>query len=410
MLASWERLLAAAVGHSPATILLRSGWQTVNIGDIAHTPGVLRLLQRHCPEAKVILWANALDRGVGPMLAAAFPAVGQVSGQVEKGGRPSTDALREAFAQADLLLHGSGPSLVAQQHVRGFHQATGKPFGVYGTTLEHVEAAQAELLNQARFVFCRETASLQKLAAAGVTRPPVGFAPDGTFAFDLRDDATGHAWLAAHGLAEGGFLCAIPRLRYTPYHLQRKTGWSTEEIQRRTAVNEAHQETDHAKLREVIVRWVRETGRKVLVCPEMTYQLDIIGPLVCDRLPDDVKPRVVRRDTYWMPDEAASIYQQAGAVVSFECHSPIIAAAAGVPCCYLRQPTDTIKGQMWYDIGLRDWVFEIDEVSGGDIAKRVLAIAAQPAAAAAYLKQAMAVVTERQRETMDRVAREAHRA
>ena len=30
-------------------ILLRSSWQTVNIGDIAHTPGVLRLLEKHLP-------------------------------------------------------------------------------------------------------------------------------------------------------------------------------------------------------------------------------------------------------------------------------------------------------------------------------------------------------------------------
>ena len=40
-------------------ILLRSSWQSVNIGDIAHTPGVLALLARHFPQADVRLWASA---------------------------------------------------------------------------------------------------------------------------------------------------------------------------------------------------------------------------------------------------------------------------------------------------------------------------------------------------------------
>src|SRR5688500_6482371 len=58
-------LAAAAVGVGAAraadrrpTILLRSGWQTVNIGDIAHTPGLLALLERHLPAADVVLWPN----------------------------------------------------------------------------------------------------------------------------------------------------------------------------------------------------------------------------------------------------------------------------------------------------------------------------------------------------------------
>ncbi len=42
--------VAAGTKFSPR-ILLRSSWQTVNIGDIAHTPGVLSILRKHLPEA-----------------------------------------------------------------------------------------------------------------------------------------------------------------------------------------------------------------------------------------------------------------------------------------------------------------------------------------------------------------------
>ena len=45
-------------------ILLRSSWQTVNIGDIAHTPGVLRLLNKHIPEADMARAEAALRRSL----------------------------------------------------------------------------------------------------------------------------------------------------------------------------------------------------------------------------------------------------------------------------------------------------------------------------------------------------------
>ena len=35
----------AALPGSKAPLLLRSSWQTVNIGDVAHTPGMLTLLE-----------------------------------------------------------------------------------------------------------------------------------------------------------------------------------------------------------------------------------------------------------------------------------------------------------------------------------------------------------------------------
>src|SRR5690606_32638264 len=50
--------LARAADRDAPRILLRSSWQIVNIGDIAHTPGVLALIERYLPEAEVRLWAS----------------------------------------------------------------------------------------------------------------------------------------------------------------------------------------------------------------------------------------------------------------------------------------------------------------------------------------------------------------
>src|SRR5579871_2707942 len=52
--------LAARISRKKPVILLRSSWQTVNIGDIGHTPGALTLLEKYFPEADVTLWPNHL--------------------------------------------------------------------------------------------------------------------------------------------------------------------------------------------------------------------------------------------------------------------------------------------------------------------------------------------------------------
>jgi len=393
-LASLAAVGACSQEDRPPTILLRSGWQTENIGDIAHTPGVLHLLERHLPEVKVILWSNALENGVFAMLDRRFPEVEIVSGEPEE--------LAETFDRADFLLHGSGPGVVARKHVAAWSEATGKPYGIFGVTISlDGEAASAAMdpelrtvLEGAAFVFTRESRSLQNVTTAGIEGPQLDFVPDGTFSVDVRDDKKAADYIEANELKDGEFLCVIPRLRYTPYHEFKKVDWSEEKIRTRTAVNETHAEEDHAKFREVIVRWVRETGGQVLLCPEMTYQTEIIDPLLFDPLPDRVKPFVVRRKQYWLTDVAASVYARAAAVLSFECHSPIIAAAVGTPCFYVHQPEDGIKGQMWADVGLRS--FEVEDATGADIAEAVLGVHADPETARREAAQAATFARERQ--------------
>jgi polysaccharide pyruvyl transferase WcaK-like protein len=122
-----------------------------------------------------------------------------------------------------------------------------------------------------------------------------------------------------------------------------------------------------------------------------------------DPLPADVKSRVVWRDTYWLPDEAASIYARAQAVISMECHSPLIALRNGTPAFYLRQPTDTCKGQMYRDFGAGEWMFEIDESDGKDWWKTLSVICADTKAATARVAAIMRDVETRQRRMVDAV-------
>lgn len=392
----------AGGGDSRPHILVRSSWQSVNIGDIGHTPGLLRLIEQHLPEARVTLWAGNLDHGVDAMLRRDFPDVEILCERADDQGRPVSPALRHAWDAADFFLHGSGPYLVAR-NVTAAWAATGRPFGIYGVTLETFDPELVALLNRADFVFCRDTLSVQAARAAGVKTLHLEFAPDAAFAADDRDDPTADAFLAAHRLEPKRFLCVLSRLRYTPYFKIQNRAPNAREAEL-AAVSDAHMERDHEPLRQAIIAWVRETGMKVLVCPEMTYEIELTKEQLVDRMPADVRPRVVWRDTYWRPDEATSVYARAAAMVSMEMHSPILACAVDTPAFYVRLPTDTCKGQMWRDIGLPEWIYEIEEANSGLLPAALLKLVHEPRRTAAKLAHARQRVAYLQAHSMQLVA------
>ncbi len=419
---------AAAKSGRPPRILLRSSWQSVNIGDIGHTPGALSLLEKNFPEAEVTLWPGELGHGSRELLTKGYPRLKIAEGSV-KDDKPTTAALAKAWDETDLYLSGSGSGFPAAAHAVTFHKVTGKPVGVFGVstdpisgigrgreaeggTLEQIRAKAAKLppthlsadlryiMDRSAFFFCRDTISRDYLKTQGVKTPILEFGPDAQLGMRLRDDAKGLAWLAAHQLSEGKFICVIPRLRYTPYYRIRNTK-RTPDDDIKDAINERTTEKDHAKLREMIASYIRATGNKVMVCAEMTYQVQMGKDVLVDPLPADVKKNVVWRDTYWLPDEAASIYAKAQAVISVECHSPLIALHNGTPTFYVRQPTDTCKGQMYRDFGANDWFFEVDETSGPQLWSRLETIVKNPAAAKAKVKSIMATVESRQKRMVD---------
>ncbi|WP_247235334.1 polysaccharide pyruvyl transferase family protein [Telluribacter sp. SYSU D00476] len=385
--------LAQATQKANPTLLVVSGWQDVNIGDIAHTPGLLGLLQKRMPASKIILWKKSKSQIVEDMLAKYYPKVRIIHGGVSKDHEPQSEEVLQAFREADFFLHGSGPSVIAADFLGSWHHKTQKPFGIFGVTTQNVTPGLKDLLQHASFIFTRETASIQKLKEAGLSGTHIAFAPDATFDLEIRDPENARQYMQANGLEPKKFICVIPRLRVTPYYKIKpgQAGWTEKRIKEVDTLNDTYKEQDHAKAREAMVAWVRKTGNKVVVCPEMTYQVDIMDELLIDPLPEDVKAKVVKHG-YWLPDEAASLYAQAHTVLSFECHSPIIAAANGTPAFYLRQPEDTIKGQMYYDLGLADWTFEIMETTGQQIADRLMQVHADYKGATKNVKQSLARV------------------
>ncbi|MCX6955259.1 MAG: hypothetical protein NTV51_24155 [Verrucomicrobia bacterium] len=165
--------------------------------------------------------------------------------------------------------------------------------------------------------------------------------------------------------------------------------------------NEEMKEHDHAPLREAIVAIVRQTPMKILVCPEDSTQMETGKELLVDPLPPDVKAKVVWREKFWLTDEAISTYVRSAGLVSLEMHSPIMCIGNGVPAIVCRFAEQTTKGFMWRNIGLDDWLFDLDRPEElARVVPTALALAKDPAAAKARAAKARTYVQQRQRETM----------
>lgn len=367
------------------TILLRSSWQTVNIGDVAHSPGALQALRRWAPHAEVILWPLQLEERERDMFASAFPEVAIVEGDLYDDGTASTEALTSALDRADVLVHGSAPGLVRGDDLEVWSRTTGKPYGFFGVTidplgprftgtldeLEHMirnigtpalEAHHVQLLDGASFIYCRDSLTVGLLRSLDLRCPTISFGPDATLAFDVVDDDSAHRIKAAYDLRDGAYMCAVPRQRWTPYYRIRGEPRTVEDSQRE-ANNALWTEHDLGVLTAAVVAYVRRTGRDVLVGAEMVYAVALGQQYFTDRLPHDVRQHVHVLPWFWSVEEASAVYRDAEVVVSIECHSPLMAISQGTPSIYVRQPSDTTKGRMYADIGAAEQMVEIDHGS-----------------------------------------------
>ncbi len=376
------RLRAAAPVRRPR-ILVRSGWQTVNIGDIAHTPGLLRLLEEQFPTAEIRFWPANIKGPAEAMLRRRFPKIAFVQSEAE---------VRTAFAECDFLLHGSGPGLVAEAQLERWSRETRKPYGVFGITLSRpipsggfVYGVPTDrtiaVLSGAAFAFFRDTPSLELARERRCTCPHLAFGPDAAFACDVRDDPAATAFLAQHDLTAGRFLCCFSKLRYTPDWLMHPGRTRNEDKHRR---NEELKERDHEPLRAAITAVARETDHKILLCPEDTSEMEIGRTLLLERLPADVRRRVVWRPDFWLTDEALSTFVRSAGLFGHEQHSPIMAIGHGIPALVGRWMEQTPKGIMWRDLGLDEWLFDFDQPETlPRLTPTVLSLIREPAAARA---------------------------
>ncbi|MDZ4852878.1 MAG: polysaccharide pyruvyl transferase family protein [Pirellulaceae bacterium] len=394
---------ARGAGSKPKTIILQSAWDTVNIGDIGHTPGTLRILEEHLPNVQVVLWAAKLDERVTAMLRNRFPNVTILQGSLS-GKSEADEKLKAAIASCDFFLRNSG--MGQDTSFMSFCKKVGKPYGLYGQSYfrNMVEGdgseERKELLNNAAFIYCREKKTLDILQAAGVRPAVLEFGPDGCFGIDVRDEAKGIATMKKLGLEDRKFITL--QLRTNTAKLPGVDDSRTPKLNPLHPTTEqiADDERRAAIYRELVARWVQKTGYKVLIAPEVKKEMEHNKRLIHDRLPIEIQRSVVNLDEFWNADEAASIFARAHTVVCHEPHSPIIALANGSPIIHTYSEFHSPKCWMFRDIGLSEWLLEFDSTPVEKLTETLFSIHADYSGALAKVDKAMGFVRQRQAETM----------
>ena len=386
-----------AANGKPKTIVLQSAWDTVNIGDIGHTPGTLRVIEEHLPEVKVVLWAMKLDARVTAMLNTRFPKVEILQGSLAGKGEKD-ETLRQAIAGCDLFIRNSG--MGQDISFMQFCQKVGKPYGLFGQSYfpSMIEGKGAEeriaLLNAASFIYTRETKTLNILKNGGIKTPVLEFGPDGCLGIDVHDDSRGFATMQKLGLEERKFITL--QLRTNTAKLPGVDDNRTPKLNPLHPSPEQIKDDERraAKYRELVTLWVKKTGHKVLIAPEVKKEMEHNKRLIHDPLPTEIQKHVVNLDYFWNADEAASIFARAHTIVCHEPHSPIIALANGTPIIHTYSEFHSPKCWMFKDIGLGEWLLEMDETSVDKMAETLFTIDADYPAAQAKVKKAMAYVNE----------------
>lgn len=398
-------------------VLLRSSWNDHNIGDQGHTPGTLRLLQRHVPEAEILLWHQVPRPEIEKIVAKNFPAVRIVRGNFSDGEKPFEGELKDAFERASLFIMNSGmvhnyglfgydwPATMAGLTPYFYCLDRGIPFGLYGQSFDKFAHPSMpvfkEILSKAAFIYTRDDESRKFLAENRFKPGVLEFGPDGCFGIDVRDEARGLAYLKKAGLEDRKFLAVV--IRTNTKHVY-ATGKG--DLMNPAQLTPAQQEQDRVRMaatRDLVTTWVRETGLKVLLAPEVSKEVAQNKTQVLDQLPADVQAKVVWRDTFWNCDEAMSVYARAHSMFGIEPHSLIMGLALGVPVVHARALSHGRKGWMFRDIGLPEWLFDIDQSTAADWSKQLLGIHRDYAGAKEKVRKAMDFVRQRQAATMQTV-------
>ncbi len=160
-------------------------------------------------------------------------------------------------------------------------------------------------------------------------------------------------------------------------------------------------DTRRAKVyQDLIAMWVKETGWKVVIAPEVEKEMIYNKKFIYDTLPDSLKKHVVNFDSFWNVDEACSFYARAHTVICHEPHTPIMALAMGTPMMHTFSEFHSPKCWMFKDIGLEEWAPEFDSTPATKMFETLMSIHRDYPAAQAKVKKAMAYVESRAKSQM----------
>ena len=401
--------------EKPPVIMVCFSWGTAGIGDIGITPGLMNLLEKNIPEAEIIIVANTYGKmrlidgegiHVKDYLESKYPKVTVIQTPFSSGKvvakKDLVEEFEKAFDRADMILYNSGTTLSYGRWGYDFHRSmklawplfmareAGKPYGIYCQSFDKIAWPANELfvpmLSDADFVFCRDGNSLEYLKSLGVDSPVLEFGPDATFALTVSDKSIANNFMKEHDLKPQQFITITTRA----INMETNTPWYSEER------GLAHA----AKIRKLIEEYIERTDQVVLICPEVVHDIEPHRTMIYDKLPEKTRKNVRFLDEMWLPEEAVAVYSQAETIVSMQMHSIIMALAVGTPVLHPQWWESGRKAWMLKDLGVEEWLFDIDEDPVDDMVNELMEIHNNYDTARNKVKLALDIVHKRQDETM----------
>jgi polysaccharide pyruvyl transferase WcaK-like protein len=354
----------------PKRILIYSGWQTINIGDIGHTPGALRYLYEAFPDAIITLWVAKYNAEIIKTLQARFPKLIIIKGN----SKEISSEIHNAFENTDLFIYNSGMIFnkfwALPKHILELSINKKVPYILLGQSFDGFADSDLlemkNLMSKSSGIYCRDTESLYYLRSLHFNYKKLEFGPDACFGIDLRDDKNAEAFLRKNKLLPKKYVTITLRTN-TP---KRNTGEDNVLNPQKVSYEDQHQTDVWAeKLRDLITKIVNDYGLKVLLAPEVEKEIEHAKSYLLDKLPPSVQKYVVWISEFWNLPIAASIYHNAHTVISMEPHSCIIAIANNTPILHLYSLRHGIKAWMFRDIGIPEWLFDIDKSHSDEIMK-----------------------------------------
>ena len=274
----------------------------------------------------------------------------------------------------------------------------GIPYGIGSQSFDALEwpmdLLYRKLFADACFVYCRDTDSLNYLFQRGLAIKFSGYRPDSTFFFKGFDDDWADEFMKQHGLEQDNYMCLMQRLSSKKTEFNDPTGG---------AVSEARKHEQMRKLKILIEQWIEQTGGKVLICHETRDTLDSVPEYLLKILDDKTLKNCVYMDSFWSSEQAYSIFKRARLVTSMEMHSIIMSINVGTPV--IHNPFDECgrKKYMINDLGLGNWLIDIDSCSDNAMVDVAMDIHEHYAEAKKYLQELKPALEARMTETLKEV-------
>lgn len=301
--------------------------------------------------------------------------------------RRSNPGAARAFDDAGFVLLTSGTTLnfgrMGVRNLSGFTlrfamplliaRANGIPYGVNAQSFDALDWPASlifrPLFQDARFVYARDPDSLEYLRQNSLLCPRSGWRPDTTFFFSGSDDAWSDQFMKTHGLEKGRFITVTIRSADQQGPLA-------------GAIGAERGEANIGRMRRFIEEWVSRTGLPVVLAPEVSTEIEKMHRDIYLKLSAATQGKCIEMEKFWTTEQAYSLYRNAEMVVSMEMHSVIMALSLGTPVLMPQFSENGRKVWMLDELGLRDWIFDIDEgESGAALIEAALRIHADPATA-----------------------------